>query len=384
MSSPSSYSKKTRPRKVLVVGMLDSVHLARWLVAFKDENIEFLLFPSTPHRRLHPTLLELLGDSHVAKYSLTPLSRLAIPLWLLDRVFSNRLRGFLLARKVESFRPDYLHAIELQNAGYVTMEAIRQSSRWAPTVIVTNYGSDIFWFSRFPRHRRKLQTLLRLSNAYSCECERDVELARNLGFTGRVMPVLPNAGGYSETLLAKQRLETRDRASIAIKGYQGWVGRAITALDAVERIADQLKDYQIELYSCNRSTIRRAKRLKKKSGLEVVWSAKGKLRHDQMIDLFGRSKVYVGISNSDGISTSLLEAMACGAIPVQTGTACCDEWFTDTGVRVETISPESVSEAILAAIQLAKEPSNAERNRQTILEKASEKKVREAALQYYR
>ena len=305
---------------------------------------------------------------------------------MLDKLFGNRLRALILLIIVKFWRPHYVHALELQNAGYIVLRYLQCFGKGIPTgkLIVTNYGSDIFWFSRFPNHRKKIEELLESVDTYSCECERDINLARKLGFSGNTMPVFPNAGGFSAADLDHTLAKSQTRQSIAIKGYQGWVGRANTALDAVELCADHLQDYKIELYSCNNSTIRRAKSLRRSTGLKITWSPKGKLLHEQVLELFRRSAVYVGISESDGISTSLLEAMACGAIPVQTSTACCDEWFTNTGVRVDTISPQAVADAILAALELAKNPLNAERNRQTIAEKASEEKVREAALQYYR
>jgi len=40
-------------KKILIVAMADSVHTARWLRQFDSDEIEFVLFPSTPHRRIH-------------------------------------------------------------------------------------------------------------------------------------------------------------------------------------------------------------------------------------------------------------------------------------------------------------------------------------------
>jgi glycosyltransferase involved in cell wall biosynthesis len=48
-----------------------------------------------------------------------------------------------------------------------------------------------------------------------------------------------------------------------------------------------------------------------------------------MLSYFGRARLYMGISISDAISTSVLESMAMGAFPIQTDTSCCDEWFKD-------------------------------------------------------
>lgn len=371
---------------ILVVGMLDSIHLARWLKQFENEDLNFLVFASGPHRQVHPLLNSLSENHTVANYKLV-LNRgfASLAVWMLDRILSSRVRGALLRFTIRRSKPDIVHALELQNAGYSVMQALEGiDCERRPKLIVTNYGSDIYWFSRFPRHKARLKRLLALADAYSCECHRDAQLARNLGFEGEIMPIFPNAGGFPLQKLRRPVLSFPQRKTIAIKGYQGWVGRAAVALRGIEMIASSLHEYDIELYSCNRVTRRLAAKIQRASGLRITCWRKGALSHDQMRQLFGRAVVYVGISESDGISTSLLEAMAYGAIPVQTFTACCDEWFVSSGVRVDTISPEAVAAAILTAIELAKDPSNAEKNWRTIEERASEEKAKTSALQFYR
>lgn len=372
--------------QIVIVGMLDSIHVARWLEQFREQELDFFLFPSSPHRDLHPRLKSLMSGRFRASFKTFQLVRiLGLPAWLLDKVLQNRLRGFLLKRVVRKTQPSVVHVLELQNAGYLVLQGLKLSlENRSFKLLLTNYGSDLFWFSRFPRHRRKLVQLLSKADFYSCECQRDVALARDLGFKGHVMPVFPNAGGFPDEAHDENWISAARRTSIAVKGYQGWVGRANVALDALELIADKVRELEIEIYSANRATIQRAKKLRRKTGLKVSYSPKKGLSHAQVLQLFGRAKVYVGISESDGISTSLLESMVCGAIPVQTSTACCEEWFTDSGVRVDTISADAVAAAILAALELSKDPSNAQKNRKTIAEKASEAKVKAAALQYYR
>ena len=61
--------------------------------------------------------------------------------------------------------------------------------------------------------------------------------------------------------------------------------------------------------------------------------------HGQMLTHFGEARIYMGISISDAISTSVLEAMAMGAFPIQTNTSCCDEWFQD-GEAGFIVSPD--------------------------------------------
>jgi hypothetical protein len=373
-------------KKVLAIGMYDSVHFARWLAQFQDQNIDFLLFPSSPHRRLHAKLQELLSGKGQATYSLAPLSRFyGLPFWLADKFFGNRIRGFMLKRLAFRISPDYIHALELQNAGYIVLRSFRKRKPKNSKLAITNYGSDIYWFQRFHKHLEKIKQLLAIADMYACECERDVKIAKDLGFQGEIMPVRPNAGGFGDAILSAKLKEASQRKTIAIKGYHGWVGRAHTAIEAIRKISNLLGDYDIVFYSCNQSTIRLAKKCAKETGLRIFTHAKGKLAHNQMLELFADSAVYVGLSESDGISTSLLEAMALGAIPVQTATACCDEWFSEkSGVAVSSIVPETVANAIERALNLAKDGRAANLNRETVREKASEDFVKQAALTFYR
>jgi len=48
-----------------------------------------------------------------------------------------------------------------------------------------------------------------------------------------------------------------------------------------------------------------------------------------MFRLFSKSVAYVGLSKSDGISASMIEAMANGAIPIQSNSSCGGEWLQD-------------------------------------------------------
>jgi glycosyltransferase involved in cell wall biosynthesis len=282
---------------------------------------------------------------------------------------------------IKSFKPNFVHAMELQNAGYIAARAMQH--KFTEKLIATNWGSDIFWFQQFPKHREKLKQLLSVADYYSCECNRDVQLAKSLGFSGHVMPVIPNAGGFAKQLLSQPVPALADRKVIAIKGYHGWVGRAKIALEAIETLASELKSYQLVVYSANRGTIKLAKQIANRTGLEITVYGKGKLSHNQVLELFASAKIYVGLSLSDGISTSLLESMAMGAIPVQTATACCDEWFTDSGVKVTVITVEGVRKAILSGLKLSENQDLSDRNREIIRTKADADAVAAIAKRFY-
>ena len=87
-------------KKILIVAMADSVHTARWLRQFDSDEIEFVLFPSTPHRRIHGFIGE---HKKVKRLSSLRISRFmtigALPLGILDLLFNNFFRSKLLATK---------------------------------------------------------------------------------------------------------------------------------------------------------------------------------------------------------------------------------------------------------------------------------------------
>jgi len=324
--------------------MVDSIHVARWIAQFEPSEVEFTLFPSTPNRRVHAMIKDMMTKN--GNIRLVPFGgKLSIPLWGMDLIFSDYVRGMLLRGILKGDKPDFVHALELQHGGYIASRALEDASI-KTSFIATNYGSDIYWFQQFPKHLAKIQKLLSRADRYSAECNRDVDLAKKYGFTGEVMPVFPNAGGFTDQQLNRELIPTSQRKVIAIKGYEGWVGRASVAVEALYSLTAELADYKIIFYSCNAKTIRLVKRLKRKTGLNVEWHGKGELSHTQMLDLFASARIYIGISLSDGISTSLLEAMAMGAFPIQTSTACVDEWFKDaeTGLYLsEPVSTKLVS-----------------------------------------
>jgi len=337
--------------KVMLVCMVDSIHVARWLGHFTDQEVDFYLFPSGPNRRVHPQISDLVNNSSVslATFSIPNWARhLALPLWLADRILSDRLRGWMLRRKIRQMNPDYLHALELQHAGYIAERALRDKRITVP-LIATNYGSDIFWFQQYPKHLQRIRELLKRTNFYSAECHRDYLLAAKYGFAGVDLPLAPNAGAISGTDLERNKLSSSSRKIIAVKGYQEWVGRAQVVIQALKLSKDDLKDAEIVFFSCGVSMLLKIKFLKLTSGLNVRGIGKHHLNHDQILDLFSRSRVYVGVSLSDGLSTSSIEAMSMGAFPIQSDTSCASEWFLDgvSGQSFIGFSPAQVGEVLV-------------------------------------
>jgi glycosyltransferase involved in cell wall biosynthesis len=382
MSTPDNSRKK-----VIVICMLDSSHSARWLSQFRNEHVDFTLIPSTPNRKVHPTIRELiLNSSNSATYDLSrTLKVLTIPIWSLDVILGNRLRGFIVSHISKKYKSDYIHALELNHAGYIASKASRFGLATNTQIISTNWGSDIYWFQKYERHQKQITELMKASHFYSAECHRDLALATKYGFEGKFLEVFPNAGGIPTEFLLKDLVPPSGRSVILVKGYETFVGRASTALNAISEISNELMDYEVIVYSANQKTIRSVRRIREETNLNIRAIPKKRLTHPEMLNLFGTARAYVGVSLSDGISTSLLEAMAMGAFPIQTNTSCAEEWIED-GITGKLIEPnqEEVKNSLLQALNndsLVDQASVV--NRQKIEAKCNEEQIKLKSLKFY-
>ncbi|WP_284268639.1 glycosyltransferase [Bradyrhizobium iriomotense] len=247
-----------------------------------------------------------------------------------DATTEGRYGPQVLAALIARLQPDLIHSMEFQHAAYLVLAARDVMPKRFPRWLATNWGSDIFYFGNFPDHARQIRRVCQAIDRYSCECHRDLALGRQFGYSGPDMPVLPNSGGMDIEHVRSLRdsLPPSKRKMIMVKGYDHFAGRAMISLALLERFAEQLREYTIVLYSVGARPRVRALELADAGilNIKVIDLAS----HDDILRHFGKARIYLGISISDAISTSVLEAMAMGAFPIQTNTSCCEEWFVNS------------------------------------------------------
>ncbi len=78
-----------------------------------------------------------------------------------------------------------------------------------------------------------------------------------------------------------------------------------------------------------------------------IFTIRNPMSGDQIAAEYQQSRVYIGASKSDGISTSFLEAMNYGAFPIQTNTSCAQDWI-NKGCVGRVVEPER--EALFSAL----------------------------------
>lgn len=364
--------------KILIIAMANSVHTVRWTSQITDQGWDLHLFPTdvfaAPHPSLKkiiihtPKLIKYLTKTYMSNKNKSQGIQNDSDLLTLIRQDNNPLSGTKtlvkkllhynqtseLIKTIKRVKPDIIHSMHIQDAGYITLEAKKRLTGKFPRWIVNNWGSEIDLFSRISSEEPKIREVLANCDYYKCECRKDIPLVKLLGFKGKFLPVIPNSGGIDFDFVSKLRKPEliSDRRIIMLKGYQNWAGRALVGLRALERCSDVLNGYRILIYSVYTiDVIIAAELFKQKTGIETFIIPLG-TSHDEILSYHGSARISIGLSITDAISTSLLEAMVMGSFPIQSNTSCANEWFKDgtTGMLVPPEDPEIIEKAIRKAL----------------------------------
>jgi len=328
--------------KILFVGMVNSIHVARWISQINDQDWKIYLFPvaewAIPHselRNLSVFATKFFRPAFLDK-SVRYIRWSSLTFYLdalkgrLTRQSSNKFKEQALIHAIQRIQPDIIHSLEFQHSGYLTLSAKKKLGDKFPTWIATSWGSDIYLFGRLSEHQESIRQMMESFDYYSCECKRDIQLGIDIGFKGPVLPVLPSRGGFkTEYMMSfRQSGPVSNRKTILVKGYQGWAGRALVAFKAFRHCLDILKGYTIVLYAVVDEVKIAARLFEQETGIPIKMVPPFS-SEQEILSRFGKARTYIGLSISDGISTSLLEAMVMGAFPIQSCTACADEWIQD-------------------------------------------------------
>lgn len=389
--------------KILFVAMAGSVHTARCINQVSDLGWDIRLFDcidsatihpelkrvtvyqslNPPHRKIHPTVKAkglhlLIGTNFV-------ITRL--------RRWQPNYRVRRLAHLIQTFKPDIIHSLEFQHSGYLVLE----TRQWLrdhgvtdfPIWMLFNWGNDIYLFNRMEEHKQRIYELLQQADYHECECQRDALAAQSLGMKAIQLPLLLAPGGLDIQQVSHLRniQKTSARRIIALKGYLGWTGRALFSLRALEMCVDVLQGYKVVIYSPTPEEDMRiaATLFAQKTRIPVEVMPLGQ-PHNAILELFAQSRIFIGNSISDGVSYSMLEAISVGTFPIQSNTACADEWLVD-GETGFIVPPEDY-EVIASAIRRALTDDTlvdqaAERNAKVCQERLDGQKIRQQIIDLY-
>ncbi|MCK6607367.1 MAG: glycosyltransferase [Flavobacterium sp.] len=251
---------------------------------------------------------------------------------------------------LNEIQPDVVHSFAL----YLSCSPIIEVMEKNPTQkwIYSSWGSDLFYFQNEPNYLKDIKRVLPRINYLFTDCKRDYEIAKQYGFTGEFLGVFPGGGGFELNEMETYKLPVSQRKTILIKGFQGRSGRAIPVLKAIATLKEQLLNYEIVVFGSDPQTFEYVtnSELKNWKNFQIL----GKIPHEEVLKLMGKSLIYIGNSNSDGMPNTMLEAIFMGAFPIQSNPGGATAELIQNGVNGLLIEDcedeEKIKEIVIHAV----------------------------------
>ena len=295
-------------------------------------------------------------------------------------------------RLIEEIGPDLVHAMRIPFEGILAAKATPR----AVPLLVSVWGNDFtLWAGRNPLIARQTRQTLRRADALHADCRRDLRMAVEAwGFDAKKLAaVLPGAGGVQTTRFdagppdagLRRQLDIAEDAPVIInaRGVRSYV-RNDTFFAAIPAV---LKKHPRAVFLCvamqgNAMAEKSVKRFGITENLRLL----PQVKRDEMPGLFRLAQVAVSPSLHDGTPNTLLEAMACGCLPVAGRIESVGEWIEDgvNGLLCDATNVESLATAMIRALD--DEPlrrAGREHNRRLITERAEYERVMQQAEDFY-
>jgi len=241
-------------------------------------------------------------------------------------------------------QPDVVHSFVMYKCCVPIFPVMQRNSncKW----IYSSWGSDLFYFRDIPEYRSDLERILPHIDYMFNDNKRDHGIAKELGFKGTFLGAFPGGGGFHLESYQKYIEPLPQRRTILVKGYQGRSGKALEVLEAIVALND-LQDYDIVVFGADpevENAIVENELWKER--IHQVHSKQNMLSHIQVIKLMGKSLLYIGNSNSDGMPNTLLEAIIMGAFPIQSNPGGVTEEIITHGLNGLLIQDHTNSQEI--------------------------------------
>lgn len=293
-----------------------------------------------------------------------------------------------LQQVIQSVRPDLVHAMRIPYEGMLTSLTVAELQK-PPPFLVSVWGNDFTLHAlATPWLAAGTRRCLQQASALHADCHRDVRLAHAWGFDpAKPARVLPGAGGV-QLAWFHPPAEDAERAPFPIvvnpRGFRAYV-RNDTFFQSVPYVLAQKPETR---FLCpNMAQERQAHVWVERLNLAERVTLMPRQSRVQMAELFRWAQLTVSPTTHDGTPNTLLEAMACGSLPVAGDLESIREWIVPglNGLLVDTRNPSDLAQAILLGLEQDELRERAARmNQRMILERAEHGRVMQAAGEFYR
>lgn len=368
------YSDKT----CLLIGMANSPHFHSWVLAMIETGSfkRIIIFPSDIPRKWSEfrRIAKHQSCTRVLFFRLFPLD---FPNYLMMHAvnlgFGTNWRSWCISKILLVFKPRILHYHELQHSGYALLplhRKFRKRRNHYPKIIGSTWGSDLKYFAYTDAHKSKIRQLLNFTDVITSERTDEKKELALFNFKGPVIAPVYISVGFDSKEIQSQWSPPSSRNLILVRGYQHDQGRALNALKALELSASELTGFRVRVFSSHKSPSVNYQTQIMRNTLGIDIDVLPQMDHEKFLNVYSDARIYIGLSETDGLSTSMVEAMKFGAFPIQSQNSAAGEFLENskTGFIVDPWDIDSIRHAIHTALSDGELiDSAAEKNRDKIL-----------------
>lgn len=265
-----------------------------------------------------------------------------------------RLSGGVL-RYVKSVQPDLVHALR------IPCEAELAALAHCSPLIVSVWGNDFtFVAGHSVVHGILTRHTLRRTDALTCDCQRDMHLARRWGLpadrfigefltSGGVRLDIFNRDGTGDRLRKQLGIPAKAPVVLNPRGSRGYV-RTDTFFRAIPAI---LRSYPDAIFVCVAMRQQTAAQAwVDQYGIEDSVRLMDPVPHHQMAQYYKLADIMISPTVHDGTPNTLVEGMACGCFPVYSDLPPTREWIEDgkNGKLFDPNRAASLADATVVAL----------------------------------
>ncbi len=254
---------------------------------------------------------------------------------------------------IAEIEPDLIHAMRYPFEGILAASATHNSGSNAP-LIVSVWGNDFTLHARSnPLIMLHTRRALRRTDALHTDCQRDLRLARQLGFPPEKQAVvLPGSGGVRESIFFPPASPRPASPPVIInpRGFRTYI-RNDSYFKAIPLVLEKYPEARFISPAAAHEL--EAQKWVQEYSLEHAVELLPLVPQGRMAELFRQAHIVVSPSTHDGTPNTLLEAMACGCFPVAGDIESIREWLTDgeNGLLVDPGDPRALADAIVRGIE---------------------------------
>lgn len=404
MSSAFETDPYTGNPKILFIGLAESTHTQSWIDLLDQSELNARLFalpsglpPDNWPVRTYVTQGTAVNLDPRTRTRLYPRS---LPGRFLFRVFvhffldtTNGFEERWLAKIIRQWRPDVIHTLGLEPASYFYLRVrekygLEGIGQW---VVQVRGGPDLALHRLMPEYYDKIRKVLRNCDQLIADNQMNYEYALELGLERErlcSLGVIPGTGGIDVAYTKKSwhgLPSQRRRLVLWPKAYECPQGKALSVFEAIKMAWNRIQPCEFHMLAMIPETRMWYQTLPVE--IKRCCRIDDRISRAKTLELMAQARVMLSPSLSDGIPSTLYEAMATGAFPIVSPLDTIQSVVVseENVLFARNLYPQEIAEALFRAMtDDALVDHAAQRNFKMVSKIADRSKIRPRVVDYYK